>query len=257
MRRIAVPFLLLFTMMSCTMKEKMVLKEDGSGAFSYGFDMSALMKMGKSTDSTKVPKVIDSVFTFKELMKPMKDSISKLSDIEKEQFKLLEMFRIKLKVNEKQKEFSYEMEFDFPTTDSLKNMVSPTKAAMLLSLTDKKVPKNSLKTDGSEDTNNTSFSYDGKFFIKKVTSTIPNAEKDKNKSKVKKENTLQDEFSKKMDEMFKECKYSLEYHFPKKIKTVSLKDAKISEDKKSFVVEVPIENLKASSEQLGFKVEFE
>ena len=244
-------------MMSCTMKEKMVLKEDGSGTFSYGFDMSALMKMGKSTDSAKVPKVIDSVFTFKELMKPMKDSIAKLSDIEKEQFKLLEMFRIKLKVNEKQKEFSYEMEFDFPTTDSLKNMVSPTKAAMLLSLTDKKVPKNSLKTDGSEDKNNTSFSYDGKFFIKKVTSTIPNAEKDKNKSKDKNVNTLQDEFSKKMDEMFKECKYSLEYHFPKKIKTVSLKDAKISEDKKSFVIEIPIENLKASSEQLGFKVEFE
>ncbi len=43
-------------------------------------------------------------------------------------------------------------------------------------------------------------------------------QKDKNKSKVKKENTLQDEFSKKMDEMFKECKYSLKYHFPKKIK---------------------------------------
>jgi hypothetical protein len=233
----------------------MVLNEDGSGTFSYGFDMSALMKMGKSTDTTKVSKVIDSVFTFKELMKPMKDSIAKLSDIEKQQYKLLEMFRIKLKVNQKQKEFSYEMEFDFPTTDSLKNMVSPTKAAMLLSLSDKKVPKNSLKTEGNEDKSNTSFSYDGKFFIKKVTSTIPSAGKDK--SKDKKENKLQDEFSKKMDEMFKECKYSLEYHFPKKIKTVSLKDAKISEDKKSFVVEVPIENLKASSEQLGFKVEFE
>lgn len=255
MTRIAVCFLLLFAMMSCTMKEKMVLNEDGSGTFSYGFDMSALMKMGKSTDSTKVPKVIDSVFAFKELMATMKDSIAKLSDVEKQQYKLLEMFRVKLKVNEKQKEFNYEMEFDFPTTDSLKNMVSPTKAAMLLSLTDKKVPKNSLKTDASEDKNNTSFSYDGKFFIKKVTSTIPNAEKDK--SKVKKEKTLQDEFSKKMDEMFKECKYSLEYHFPKKIKTVSLLGAKISEDKKSFVVEVPIENLKSSSEQLGFKVEFE
>ena len=242
-------------MMSCTMKEKMVLNEDGSGTFSYGFDMSALMKMSKSTDSAKVSKEIDSVFTFKEIMAPMKDSIAKLSEIEKEQFKLLEGFRIRLKVNEKQKECSYEMSFDFPKTDSLKNMVSPTKAAMLLSLSDKKVPKNSLKADGIENKNNTSFSYDGKFFIKKVASNVSSPVKEK--SKVKKEKTLEDEFSKKMDEMFKECKYSLEYHFPKKIKNVSLKEAKISEDRKSFVVDIPIENLKSGSEQLGFKVEFE
>lgn len=237
------------------MKEKMVLNEDGSGTFSYGFDMSALMKMGKSTDSTKVPKVIDSVFSFKDIMAPMKDSIAKLSDIEKQQFKLLEGFRIRLKVNEKQKEMSYEMAFDFPKTDSLNNVVSPLKAATLLSLSDKKVPKNSLKKGVNDDASNASFSYDGKFFIKKVASNVSSPVKDK--SKVKKEKTLEDEFSKKMDEMFKECKYSLEYHFPKKIKSVSLKDAKISDDRKSFVVEIPIENLKSSGEQLGFKVEFE
>lgn len=254
MTRIAVCFLLLFTMMSCTMKEKMVLNEDGSGTFSYGFDMSALMKMGKSKDSAKAPKVIDSVFSFKDIMAPMKDSIAKLSDIEKEQFKMLEGFRIRLKVNEKQKEMSYEMAFDFPKTDSLKNMVSPLKAASLLSLSDKKAPKNGMKTNTNDD-NNASFSYDGKYFIKKVAANIPNSSKDK--PKAKKENTMEDEFSKKMDEMLKECKYSLEYHFPKKIKNVSLKDAVISQDKKSFVVEIPIENLKSKSEQLGFKVEFE
>jgi len=253
MKKIAICFLLLFTTISCTIKEKMVLNEDGSGTFSYGFDMSALMKMGKSTDTTKVSKIIDSVFTFKDIMAPMKDSISKLSDIEKEQFKLLEMFRIKLKVNEKQKEMSYDMEFDFPTTDSIKNMVSPTKAATFLSLSDKKIPKKGLKANGNDESN-TSFGYDGKFFIKKVTSNVVNPTK--KKTKVKKENKSEDEFSKKMEDMFKECKYSLEYHFPKKIKNISLKEAIISVDRKSFALDVPIENLKENMD-LSFKVEFE
>jgi len=244
---------LLFTLLSCTMKEKLVLNENGSGTFSYGFDMSALLKMSKSKDSTRAPKVIDSVFTFKELLAPMKDSISKLSAIEKQQFELLEMFKIRLKVNETKKEFTYDMEFDFPNTDIFKNMVSPTKAATLLSLSNKKVPKNSVKTGSNDNTSNTSFSYDGKYFVKTVTANAQ--EIDNKKAIAKKENTLEDGFSKKMDEMLKECKYSLEYHFPKKIKTVSLKEAKISEDKMSFIVEIPIEKLK-SNEQ-GFKVEFE
>lgn len=252
MRKIILCFLLIFSMLGCTMKEKMVLNEDGSGTFSYGFDMSALLKMGKPKDSTKIPKVIDSVFTFKELLAPMKDSIAKLSDIEKQQFKLLEMFKVRLKVNEIKNEFSYDMEFDFSNTDGFKNMISPTKAATLLSLSDKKVPKSSLKIESNDDKSNTSFSYDGKYFVKTVTA---NTKADNKKSTTKKEAKPEDDFSKKIDEMLKECKYSLEYHFPKKIKKVSLKEAKISADKKSFIVEIPIEKLKSNDQ--GFKVEFE
>ena len=45
------------------MKEKMVINEDGSGQFSYGFDMSEIMKMGNAKpDSTKLNKVVDTSF---------------------------------------------------------------------------------------------------------------------------------------------------------------------------------------------------
>ena len=56
---------ILLMVSSCTIKEELTLNEDGSGTFSYGFDVSALMKMGKPSDSIKVPKVIDSVFSFR------------------------------------------------------------------------------------------------------------------------------------------------------------------------------------------------
>ena len=60
-----------------------------------------------------------------------------------------------------------------------------------------------------------------------------------------------------MDEILKECKYSIEYQFPKKIKTVSLKNAIISKDRKSFILEIPMKDFPDDEEKLGFKVTFE
>lgn len=251
--------LLIFVFTSCTIKEKMVLNEDGSGTFSYGFDVSALMKMGKSTDSTKVPKVMDSTFTFKELLAPMKDSIATLSEVEKAQFKLLEAFRVRMKINEVAKEFSYDMEFDFPAADSLSNMMSPTKAASLLSLSDKKIASKKMTPSKDKNTSNSSFSYDGKYFIKTVTLTKEQqkkAAKEKSKTAPKKEEEPEDEFSKKFGDFLKECKYSIEYHFPKKIKTVSMPGVVIAADRKSFVKDIAMENL-SDNMDLSFKVEFE
>ncbi|MBC5836393.1 hypothetical protein [Flavobacterium muglaense] len=259
MKKIYVVLLSIFVFTSCTIKEKMVMNEDGSGTFSYGFDVSALMKMGKSTDSTKVPKVMDSTFTFKEIMLPLKDSISKLSEVEKAQFKLLEGFRVKMKINEIEKEFSYDMEFDFPAVDSMSNMMSPTKAASLLSLSDKKIPAKKITPAKDKNASNTSFSYDGKYFTKTVTLTKSQQKKlvkEKSKTQPQKEEEPEDEFSKKLGDFLKECKYSIEYHFPKKIKTVSMPGVVIAADRKSFVKDIAMENL-SDNMDLSFKVEFE
>lgn len=54
MKKVLVCLMVVLAFSSCTMKEKMVINEDGSGSFSYGFDLSGIYKLGfKSTDSTK------------------------------------------------------------------------------------------------------------------------------------------------------------------------------------------------------------
>lgn len=262
MQRIAVFLLILISIVSCTIKEKMIVNEDGSGTFSYGFDMAPMLQMGKITsDSAKVSKNVDTVFTFKEMFAKMNDSISKLSSGEKEQLKVLENFKINLKINDKKKLFEYTMAFEFPSLDSLQNMTSPLKSAQVLSLSDKRLGGKVATKSEDENDYKTSFAYDGLIFEKKLfdknNKEIKNAvSTPKNKKKnAKKE--ADDEFSKKIQYMFKDCKYSLEYHFPKKIKSISLKRAIISEDRKSFVIDIPIENLKDKNDQLGFKVLFE
>jgi len=258
MKKILVCLSIILIVSSCTMKEKMVMNEDGSGTFSYGFDLAGIFKMGfKSSDSAKTNKVVDTTFTFKEVFAKAKDSIAKLPETEKQKLKMLENFKVNVKANEAKQQLKFDMEYNFPSTDSLKNMVSPleTLEAMPRIGPGKKLGS-SLSAVPEEQNKKTHFSYnyDGKVFEKII--LIPDGAK-KTVKKKKKEKTSEDGLSKKMDEMLKECKYSVEYHFPKKIKTLSLKNAIISKDRKSFVLDIPIEDFPEDEQELGFKVTFE
>jgi len=256
MKKIVFCLFVAFVITSCTLKEKMVINEDGSGTFSYGFDMSAMFKMGmKSNDSTKIKKAIDTTFSFKDIFDRAKDSIAKLPDVEKEKLKVLEAFKINMKVNEDQKQFEYNIAMSFPNIDSIQKMASPSEALETLAQTDKKRlgALSALPKQEKSAANTTSFIYDGKVFVK-VISPSKESVKAKKKEKEKKEENI---FGPKMDEMLKECKYSLEYSFPKKIKTVSIKNAVIATDRKSFTVEIPFEDFKDGNTDFGFKVFFE
>ncbi|WP_433835850.1 hypothetical protein [Flavobacterium anhuiense] len=266
MKKTLLCFFIMLCLSSCILKEKMIMNEDGSGTFSYGFDMSPMFKLGmKKSDSTKVSKVIDTTFTFKEVLAKIKDSISKLPNADKEKLamlesekdklKILENFKISMKINEEKKQFEYSMAIDFPPGEDFKSIATPAESLEALAATDKKnlgvlsaVPKPEEKATST-------IFYDGKVFIKNVTPSKEDT-KVKKKKESKKEKS-DDPFSKKMEEMLKECKYIAEYHFPKKIKTVSLKNAVVTPDRKSFTVEVPLDNMQESNVDFGFKVEFE
>ncbi|MFH7000078.1 hypothetical protein ACHRVZ_19325 [Flavobacterium sp. FlaQc-57] len=256
MKKTLVCLLIVLAFSSCVMKEKMVMNEDGSGTFSYGFDLSGIFKVGfKSTDSTKTNKVIDSVFTFKEVFAKVKDSVAKLPKSERQKIKMLENFKVTVKANEAKEQLKFDMEYNFQSIDSLKNMLSPLEVLEAMpkigpgkQLGNLSVPKKENKKTMF------SYNYDGKVFEKVI---LLSKDAKTNKEKKKKEKDADNDFSKKMDDILKECKYSIEYQFPKKIKTLSLKNAIISKDKKSFTLEIPIKDFPDDEEKLGFKVTFE
>jgi hypothetical protein len=267
MKKILLCFFVLFCISSCTLKEKMIMNEDGSGTFSYGFDMSPMFKLGmKKSDSAKVNKVVDTSFTFKEVFAKIKDSISKLPEAdkgkiamlekEKEKLKILENFKVSLKINDEKQQFEYNMAFDFPSVTGYQNLATPAESLDALAAADKKRLGAFVSVSKPEEKSSASIFYDGKVFVKTITSSKKEDKKVKKKKEKKKEKD-DDPFSKKMDDMLKECKYIAEYHFPKKIKTVSIKNAVIAEDRKSFTVEIPLENMQESNVDFGFKVEFE
>lgn len=258
MKKILVYLFLVVIVCSCTMKEKMIINDDNSGTFSYGFDLSGIFKVGfKSSDSTKTNKVVDSTFTFKEVFAKAKDSIAKLPETEKQKLKLLENFKVHVQSNELKQQLKLDVEYNFPSMDSLKNMVSPLEALEAMpKIGPGKQLGSSLNAVPEEQNKKTHFSYnyDGKVFEKKILIPEGAIKSTKKKKKVK---TSEDGFSKKMDEILKNCKYSFEYHFPKRIKTVSIKNAVIAKDRKSFVLDIPVEDLPENEQEFGFKVVFE
>lgn len=265
MNKVLICLVFAFSVSSCIMKEKMIMNEDGSGNFSYGFDMSPMFKLGmKKTDSTKINKIVDTSFTFKEVFTKIKDSISKLPGTDKDKiekleketeiFKILENFKVSLKINEEKKEFEYNMMFDFPSVVGSQKLATPAESLEALAVADKKRLGAFSSIPRSEEKTSTTIFYDGKVFIKTVT---PSKEDKKVKKKEAKKEKSDDPFSKKMDEMLKECKYIAEYQFPKKIKNVSIKNALIAPDRRSFTVEIPLDNMQESNVDFGFKVEFE
>ena len=69
--------ILAITLVSCQFSEPSILNEDGTGRMSLTMDMSEMMAMMPTGDSTMVK--MDSIISFKKLFEEKKDSIATLS----------------------------------------------------------------------------------------------------------------------------------------------------------------------------------
>ena len=77
------------------------------------------------------------------------------------------------------------------------------------------------------------------------------------KADLKKMNKEFKKVGKVMEKGFKDSKYVLEYTFPRRIKTVSVKNYKLSKDKKTIFINFPIDDYLKAPEKLSFTIELE
>lgn len=82
-------------------------------------------------------------------------------------------------------------------------------------------------------------------------------EKEMSKADLKKMNKEFKQIGKLTGKALKDSKYVLEYTFPRKIKTVSVKNYKLSKDKKTIFISFSIEDYIKAPERLSFTIELE
>jgi uncharacterized FlaG/YvyC family protein len=253
MRKIFTLVLATTLLVSCSVQEKMLVKENMEATYSIGFDMSPMMKIESKDKPQKKEKAeykkMDSTFTFKEIIAKMpKDSLAKMKPEDKARLEYLKDFTMHFKMDEEKKEFFYDLSFTVPNVNELKSAPSSKELGDFLIKNDKSMGNLSTFGDKKSDEdpkNQIKYAYDGNTFSKTTFNAEIKKINPKKKTKPKPKKSKKDEFSAftdKMDEMIKECKYNLEYHFPKKIKSVSIVGAIISEDKKSFTYQIPFED---------------
>jgi len=239
-KKILILFVTSVVLISCVFTEELHIKNDGSGSYAFDMDMSQMMEAMKGMsekDSLKDPEVLDTIILFKDLLLEKKDSIAKLDAEEKEMLKALEDFTMRMQVDENKGKMLMTFGLDFKNISDLKNMEE--KIARAQSLSEKKKADEAMPSNS-----NTEYSFDGNTFKRIVTL------KD-----------LSEEKSGKFDKMVKESAsfmegsmYKLVYHFERKIKHVSFKGAKISDDKKSLIIEMPMDTIIKNPKLLEFEV---
>ena len=265
---------------SCKITESLLIKEDGTGKFNYDIDASPLMDMADnafSGEGEKKPskrkskkaserqsKIMDSTFTFKELFADKKDSIAALPAEEQERIKKLENFSIRMVVNEEAKQMSYSLFSEFKTIEELKNMTSPVSAIKSAGVAPAAVNATMTQKEAQENAV-TSYDYDGKTF-KRVVAELDSTQKSTGET-IEAESKRSEEdleaqkvaegLAEAMKELLGKSSYKVIYTFEKKIKSVSVPNAVLSEDKKTVTIDYLFEDYMKKPKSLDLEIEFE
>jgi len=228
---------------SCQITENIYLQEDGSGKISFDVDASGLMEIaGEKLMEEGKGKDMDSTFTFKQLLAERKDSIAKLPIAEQTRLKRMENMSVNMKMSAKTKEFKISLFTDFKKADELQDMMESMKSIKDL----EKAPQDPLNPMSGlmESSNNTDlkYSYDGKTF-KRTLKIIDQKVQEKAK-----------DTTGMFKMMFGSSQYTIKYHFPRKVKSVSNPNALFSDDRKTVTIPFPLSEYFEQPDKTSFEV---
>ncbi|MFC5682777.1 hypothetical protein ACYE2N_13345 [Flavobacterium sp. MAHUQ-51] len=239
---------LIVTLTSCNFTENIDVHPDGSGNYSLEMDGAGLLamagdKLGNELGMKNNAKAIDSTFSFKEIFAAKKDSIAKLAPEQQEALKKLENFVMRIKLNPEAQQLLFSMNTPFKKVNDLGGLMESMSA--LKDLKGKSDKSTAMLSGLGMDNSKLSFSYNGKNFSRK-------AIVDKNAL-----NTFASDSTGMAKMIFASSKYTLKYHFPKAVKSVSNPDALFSADRKTITVEYPFTEYTENPEKLNLDVVFE
>lgn len=243
-----VAFLVLTTVLSCQFSENIYINEDGSGKMEFSFDASEIMQMAGDELGDKEEKRMDSTIVFKDFLEEKKDSISKLSKADQEKLKALENFTMNMMMDPETKEMKFDLITDFKNVNELQDMfaalnsMSNLKGENGMNGPSKTNPFSSFAGNG-----NSQVSYELKNNVFKRKAIV------KDTALLRQANDSLSE----MAMMFGSSKYKLNYHFPRKVKSVSNKDAMLSQDGKTVIIEYNFMDFIKTPELLNIEVELE
>ncbi|WP_296385500.1 hypothetical protein [Winogradskyella sp.] len=245
MKKIILLFAFACFLTSCNVTESIVFDNNMSGQYITAFDMAPMMEYAnKNRPASKGgPKKekIDTTIVFDDLYKTHKDSIAALSDEQRAEFKKLKGMVLKMQMDEEKSIFKFEMSKKFKAFDELKTIYDQTDEAMdyVKNMSNKDGQAPQEQVDGLTSTEKVTFSFENNTFSRFQLSTLKDEDDEMDEEDMEAED---DPFKKQMEmqfeEVFSNSFYTLTYRFPKKVKSVSSKDAVISEDGKTVTYKV-------------------
>jgi len=227
-----------FTLTSCNFTEEITFQEDGSGEFVMSYDMSEVMSAleemggGANKDEEKENVKIDSVMYFKDMLVERADSIATLPQEEQDKLKALEDIVIKMKMDQEAGVFDFGFGSTFTSLEDLPAALEKIEQAKAMNSKNNpqysKMGESAVAKSAENVLEHVDFKYDGKTFSRHLTEDFEKSEDDQKGLEAE-----MNQMGAEAKEMFENMSYTLVYNFPKKVKSVSNKNATISKDGKT------------------------
>ena len=238
----------LICMCSCNFTEEIHVEENGSGKISLKFDGSQLLQtmneMG-APSSEEFEKPIDSIVSFKEVFDEKRDSISKLPQEEQDKLKKLENFKMHMIMNQEKQLMKFDLFSDFTSVSDIGNVLNDFQNASAMTSTQTVNGESKSAVKSQKPSSEVTYAFSKNTFSRKV--------------KIIDQELFQKslEDSKQTESFLTGSTYTFKYHFPRKVKSTTAKDATFTVDGKTMVYEVSFLEMMKDPESISFEVELE
>ena len=232
---------------ACQITERMYLSETGSVKYESEIDFSEMMSFiytAEKIDSMKMTGEfpIDTIISMADSDQFKKPNAQETSPAEKDFIQSLDKTNMRLVMNENEgRMLIITEEKDVKSFNTYLNNVEKS-----LKQYEKEDKEGASQFSEAGYMNILNLSYDGKSFERKSLSKAVDFSMEESDSAG---------FSSK--DMMKMFSYRMEYHFPKKVKSVDLEGAMISADGKTVIADVDYLDVLENPEKYNFKVKFE
>ncbi len=235
--KIIVLFIASIILTNCTIKESITFNEDGSGSFLLNYDMAEFvnkMKEEMGDGATGGKEAIDTLMVFSDIIEIHKDSVAALPEEKQVALEAVKDMYMKMRMDEEQGVFDMGIGLNFQSIEDLKNISDKIEKAKSLNSKNDQVDAMKSSPLGKfmgEDNKGFEYSYNGLEFNR-----ITSLPEDYNINEEKFDED--DETNKEFMEYFNNAYYIVEYTFPKKIISHSLKNAELSNNNKTISYKV-------------------
>lgn len=258
---------------SCSISERIVFNDDMSGKYESAFDMSTIMQLAKQAapeDPEKEYKVMDTVMVFNEILEMYKDSISQLSAEEQVKLKKLRGMTMRMQMDEQEGVFKMKVQKDFNNFENIAFISNDLNDLFTVAkahgggANDTKSPADDLmkaapvtytfKNNVFRRVDIEKLSEEDSDFLKKVTEEGAESKTEMNSEVGEQLDQMMGQFT----EFLKKSTMTLEYVFPRAVKSVSHEGASVSDDGKTVTFVVDMQTLQEDKELLkNFEVVLE
>lgn len=249
--------------MSCSVSESIVFNEQMGGVFRSTFDMSQILAITNEgnvqEENEKPAKLIDTTIVFKHLLEEFKDSISGLPmDKQKQLYNMRDVI-VDLQRDESRGVFNFTMHKPFANFEELQLINEQLDEALNLvqnlNEVDSAAPAPDEQMEKMTKSDPVIYSFSNNTFSRFQPKKEGASQEEGTEGSA--EDAVPDIFKGQFDDLFKVTFYTMTYTFPKPIKSVSNKEAVISEDGKTMTFKTDLNAVNKDPELMSFEVVLE